>query len=198
MDLEVNNLLELAHTGDEAAFLKLYDTWKGNIYRFAWQMTGSIPAAEDLTQEVFLMILKKRIHFQPEKGSFSSFIYGVARNLCLKSIQKDRRFFRILDRFENHKLERQIADPLAGLTGSEAASQLRRCIQSLPTQYREAVVLCDLHELSYAEVASITGSAIGTVRSRLHRGRELLVQKMRAPEPEQKATGGNPHEIAAL
>ena len=197
-DTEALVLLERAKNGEEQAFLELYDRWKGIVFRFACQMAASSSLAEDITQEVFLLVLRGRCHYDPVRGSFTSFIYGVARNVALKHLRKDQKVFGILHWFDNLRLERKVADPLFQLTGNEAAAQLRRCIQSLPAQFREVIVLCDLHELSYAEVATITGSAIGTVRSRLHRGRELLIEKMRNSELNQKNPGGNPHEIPAL
>jgi len=199
-ELEPQELLKRIAEADESAFLELYHAWQGVVYRFAWQMTGSTSMAEDIVQDVFLLLIRKKLHFDPARGTFSSFIYGVARNLSLKSLRKNNRFSGILqlfhDRQESNTL---VADPLRNLTEVESAANLRKCILTLPTQYREMIVLCDLHELSYAEAAEITGRAIGTVRSRLHRGRELLLHKLRADRNSgEKSKGGTPYEIPAL
>ena len=75
-------------------------------------------------------------------------------------------------------------DPLGDLERAEGVERLRRMVLSLPVQYREAVVLCDLQELSYADAAAAMGCNVGTVRSRLHRARELLAAKLRAAHPQ--------------
>jgi RNA polymerase sigma-70 factor, ECF subfamily len=182
--------------GDEQAFLELYNTWQGSIYRFAWQMTGSTNLAEDITQDVFMLLIRKKLHFDPSRGSFSSFIYGVARNLALRSLRKDRRFSGIMEAFGNQQSRETAENPLAQLTDEETANNLRRCVLSLPAKYREMIVLCDLHEMSYAEAAEVTNCSVGTVRSRLHRGRDLLVKKMQTSHDRAKKNeGGAPYEI---
>ena len=198
-ELEPQELLKRIAEADETAFLELYNAWQGAVYRFAWQMTGSRSMAEDIVQDVFLLLIRKKLHFDPAKGTFSSFIYGVARNLSLKNLRKNQRFAGVLSLFQDRKEDSGVADPLINLTEIESAANLRKCILTLPTQYREMIVLCDLHELTYAEAAEITGCAIGTVRSRLHRGRELLLQKMSAERMTgEKRKGGTPYEIPAL
>ena len=183
--------------GNQDAFLELYTRWNAALFRFAWQMTGSRSVAEDVIQEVFLQIIRKRLRFDPAKGSLSAFLYGIARNLALKTVEKNRRLSGFLETMERQTSPSNSSDPLRELTREESASDLRRCILSLPPQYREVVVLCDLHEMSYQEAADVTGSAVGTVRSRLHRGRELLLQKMR-PTKQEENRGGTTYEIPAL
>ena len=199
-EIEPQELLKRIAEADESAFLELYSAWQGAVFRFAWQMTGSASMAEDIVQDVFLLLIRNKLHFDPAKGSFSSFIYGVARNLSLKSLRKHQRFAGILQLFQNRQEgNTRMPDPLSSLTEMESAVHLRKCILTLPTQYREMVVLCDLHEFSYAEAAEITGCAIGTVRSRLHRGRELLFQNLSAEQINgEKRKGGTPYEIPAL
>ncbi len=199
-EIEPHQLLQSIAEADESAFLELYNAWQGVIYRFAWQMTGSRSMAEDIVQDVFLLLIRKKLHFDPSKGTFSSFIYGVARNLSLKSVRKNHRLSGILQMFHNRReSEPRSSDPLMKLTEGESAAHLRKCILTLPSQYREMIILCDLHELSYVEAAEITGCAIGTVRSRLHRGRELLVHKLRAEQNAgEKSEGGTPYEIPAI
>jgi RNA polymerase sigma-70 factor, ECF subfamily len=198
-EVETLRILRKVREGDESAFQELYNHWSRSIYKFAWQMTGSTSMAEDITQDVFLLIIRNDLHFNPLKGAFSSFLYGVARNLSLRAMRKNQRFFGILEMFESQRQSQNVVNPLVELTTSESTINLRKCILSLPSQYREVVILCDLHERTYEEAAEITRSAIGTVRSRLHRGRELLLQKMRSagqsPNPKK---GGALHEIPAL
>jgi RNA polymerase sigma-70 factor, ECF subfamily len=196
-----SELLKKIRTGDEVAFLQLYNRWQAMVFRFAWQMTGSKTMAEDITQDVFLLLIRKEVGFNAEKGNFASFIYGVARNFSLRAMRKNHRYQGILGIFKNQRAAKAIteADPLSDLSTEEMTASLRRCILSLPPRYREAVVLCDLHELSYAEAASAINTEVGTVRSRLHRARELLAQKLRpARETQQEKKGGTPYELPAL
>jgi RNA polymerase sigma-70 factor (ECF subfamily) len=197
---EPQELLDRIAEADEDAFLELYNAWQGAVYRFAWQMTGSTSMADDIVQDVFLLMIRKKLHYDPRKGAFSSFIYGVARNLALKSLRKNQRFAGIFQFLQDRRESRTSAtDPLSNLTEAESAVNLRKCILTLPTQYREMIVLCDLHELTYAEAAEITGCAIGTVRSRLHRGRELLLHKLRSEQNAgEKRKGETPYEIPTL
>jgi RNA polymerase sigma-70 factor (ECF subfamily) len=193
-------LLEKIFQGDENAFIELYNNWHSPVFRFAWQMTGTKSLAEEVAQDVFLLLIRKQAKFCPERGNFSSFIYGLARNLSLRAVRKNRRYQGILNLFGKQPLEQTInRNPLSDLSDEETTSALRRCILSLPPRYREILVLCDLHELSYAEAASITNTAVGTVRSRLHRAREILAAKMRpASEMKKQKKGGTPYELPAL
>jgi len=194
------DLLERIRNGDEAAFLQLYNSWQNTIYRFALQMTGSQSFAEDITQEVFLLLIRKKVDFDPNKGNFSSFLYGIARNFSLRAIRKNFRHQMIFSIF-NHPKEEPVAegDPLSNLSDQERTENLRRCILSLPRRYREVVILCDLHELTYLEAAAAIKTEVGTIRSRLHRGRELLAQKLRSnPGPRAENEGGTPYELPAL
>jgi RNA polymerase sigma-70 factor (ECF subfamily) len=200
-DVETRELLLRIQEGDEPAFLEVYNRWSKPLFQFSWQMTGSTSSAEDITQEIFLLLIRKKLNFDPAKGSFSSFIYGVARNLSLKAARKERQFLGLFQGAGDTNREQPgIQNPLFQLANTEAATMIRKCILSLPPQYREVVILCDLQEMSYAEAAEITGSAIGTVRSRLHRGRDLLSQKLgaRGRSDQKSSTGGTPYEIPAL
>ena len=195
-----SELLARIDQGDELCFLELYNRWQPTVFRFAWQMTGSTPLAEEITQDVFLLLIRKQAEFRPERGNFSSFIYGVARNLSFRALRKNHRYHGILSIFSSQPIQQAwTRNPLTDLSEEETTTALRRCILSLPSRYREVVVLCDLHELSYGEAAAITKTAIGTVRSRLHRARELLAQKMRpSSQTEKQKNGGASYELPAL
>jgi RNA polymerase sigma-70 factor (ECF subfamily) len=159
--------------GDEDAFTLLYRRRQGGIYRFALHMTGNAAVAEDVTQEVFMMLIECRERFEPARGSVAAFLYGIARNLVLRRIEKDRA-----------SLETEIADLacdgdlLQDLTRQETIDQVRRAVLSLPAVYREAVVLCDLQDMNYLDAAAALDCPVGTVRSRLSRGRSMLAQKL--------------------
>ena len=172
-------LLEKAATGDEPAFTRLYRRRQGPIYRFVLQLTGSRALAEELTQEVFLIMIQRTSDFDPSRGTLKSYLYGVARNLVLRCRWEGQRWDRIEGVDEvtpGSQLEQP--DPLSELQRSETVRMVQRAVLALPRPYREAVILCDLHELSYAEAATILDCSVGTIRSRLHRGRALLVDRI--------------------
>lgn len=174
-------LLQQMMAGDESAFIVLYRRWQSSLYRFALRMCGSEALAEDVTQEVFMILMREGGRFDPRKGSLSAYLYGIARFQVLRKMQRERTMVS-MDDDEPEVTEEMMAtsfDPLLDLSRAETVQSVRDAIGVLPTHYREVVVLCELHELSYADAANILGCAIGTVRSRLHRARGLLVEKLR-------------------
>src|ERR1700753_1172713 len=122
--------------GDEGAFTALYRLRQASIYRFALQMTGSIGIAEDVTQETFLAILTQGKRFDPTRGTLAAFLYGIARNMVMRSIGKPRE-----ELSDDHPCGE---DLLGDLTRRETVDQVRRAALSLPPAYRETVVLCDM------------------------------------------------------
>jgi RNA polymerase sigma-70 factor (ECF subfamily) len=172
-------LLRLMLSGDEESFALLYRRRHGGIYRFALQMCGSPQVAEDITQDVFLFLMKDGHVFDETRGSVSSFLFGVARNYVLRRFRGDHGLVS-LDDDTDEPFDQVLKEPspLEDLTKAETIEGVRRAVLSLPERYREVVVLCELQELSYGETAEILGCAIGTVRSRLHRARSLLVAKL--------------------
>lgn len=178
-------LLRLISAGDADAFTTLYRRRQGGVYRFALQMCGSEAIAEDVTQEVFLVLMRDAHHYDATRGSLAGYLYGIARNHVLRSFERERQWVALADdecETGTPVHERLIArdDPLDDLTRGEMVERLRHAVLALPPHYREVVVLCELHELSYAETASALDCAVGTVRSRLHRARSMLIERMRA------------------
>src|ERR1700678_2743814 len=156
------------YSGNEDAFTTLYRRRQGPVYRFALQMTGSAAIAEDVTQEVFMALLSKTAKYDAARGSLASFLYGVARNLVLRRLEKTAEI-------EDYAGPDDI---LEDLTRRETIESVRRAGLSLPLVYREAIVLCDLQDTSYEDAAQVLECPIGTVRSRLNRGRGMLAQKL--------------------
>ena len=183
-ELPDSELLRLMLAGDEESFTLLYRRRQGGIYRFALQMSGSPQVAEDVTHDVFLFLMKDGHVFDPLRGSVSSFLFGVARNYVLRRFRGDQATVPLTDDEDECIFEQTATDPgpLDDLTRAETIENVRRAVLSLPERYREVVVLCELQELSYGETAEILGCAIGTVRSRLHRARALLLTKLRPTE----------------
>lgn len=182
-------LWRLARAGDEHAFTLLYRRRQGAIYRFAWQMSGSAAVAEDVTQEVFMALLGAGAQFDPARGTMSAYLYGIARHQVLRRLEQERAFVQWSDEDEadaqgaSDHTDAQ-PDPLAELTRRETVETVRQAVLTLPAHYREVIVLCELHELSYAETAAALACAVGTVRSRLARARALLSARLSALRPD--------------
>jgi len=175
-------LLPRIAAGDTHAFTLLFRRRQAAVYRFALHMAGAASVAEDVTQDVFIEVMRFAARYEPGRSNVISWLYGIARNCARRRLERDRQLEPLADHDEG---EDGIAlavhpDPLADLTREESIARLREAVLSLPFRYREAVVLCDLQELSYAEAADALGCAVGTVRSRLHRGRALLGAKLAA------------------
>ena len=186
-DSNDNELLRSMLAGDEEALAVLYRRRQAGIYRFALHMCGSPAVAEDITQEVFMFLMREGDSFDPLRGSVSGFLMGVARNLVLRRLRGDQHLSSMVDDFEENSITGQtVADksPLDHLTRVETIEAVKIAVLSLPEKYREVVVLCELQEISYAEAAEILGCAIGTIRSRLHRARALLLEKLQPTEEE--------------
>jgi RNA polymerase sigma-70 factor (ECF subfamily) len=163
-------LLHRFCAGDRDAFTTIYRAHQPAIFRFALHMTGDRGAAAELTQDVFVWLIHHAEAFQPERGALGAFLSGVARKLYLRRQYEARRWAPIDD-----------ATGAAGDDRSESdTTELKKAIAALPVKYREIVVLCDLEEKSYEEASVLAECAVGTVRSRLHRARGLLAQKLLA------------------
>ena len=183
-----DELLQSMLAGDEEALTVLYRRRQQGIYRFALQMCGSQALAEDITQEVFLVLIHDGHTFDPARGSLNGFLLGVARNHVLRRLQRERFYVPMDETSENGSRSGQASQaggPLDDLSRTEAIESVRKAVLALPERYREVVALCDLQELSYAETAEVLGCAVGTVRSRLHRARALLIAKLRPATEEQ-------------
>lgn len=178
-----HGLLRLTRAGEEAAFLTLYRRHQGPIYRFVLQMSGSESLADDITQEVFMLLIRDTLPFDASRGSLSAYLYGIARNQVKRHLERGKLLVPLDEDSDEEPtlLEPLIApdDPLGDLTRNEGLAALRQAILVLPLHYREVVALCDLEEMSYANAAQVLGCAVGTVRSRLHRAHALLVEKLR-------------------
>jgi RNA polymerase sigma-70 factor (ECF subfamily) len=174
-------LVERTAAGDREAFATLYRRHQGAVYRFARLMSGSSPAAEDVVQEVFLALMKDAARYDAGRAALTTYLFGMARRVTRRRLLRERRFIEI-DAVEIAR-GRSTADmtPNASeaLEHSDALQRLRDAILSLPSRYREVVILCDLEGVTYDTAAASIGCAIGTIRSRLHRARQLLATKLR-------------------
>jgi RNA polymerase sigma-70 factor (ECF subfamily) len=168
-------------SGDREAFAELFRRHQATVFRFSRQMLGSREAAEDVTQDVFIALARNVRRFDPAMGSLPTYLYGIARNLILQRHKRSR--WRHVDVASLDDAAGALAttfDPAEALTRQRMQQQLRIAILGLPVHYREVVVLCELNGLSYEDAANIAGCPIGTIRSRLSRAREMLIERCRA------------------
>jgi RNA polymerase sigma-70 factor, ECF subfamily len=179
-------LLQQMLSGDGGAFEQLYRRWQSPLYRFVLRMSGSETTAEDVTQEVFLMLMRDGGQYSG-RGSFAAYLFAIARHCTWRRLERERWFVRLeieeeVESEEPSAIDRLIApeDPFADLTRDEIVEAVRRAVLALPVHYREVILLCHMHELSYAEAAEVIGCELGTVRSRLYRARSLLAEKLDA------------------
>ncbi len=155
------------------------------IYRLAYRLTGNRPDAEDLTQDTLMRVLRSLDSFTPVgPGSLEAWIKRIATNVFL---DQGRRKSRVrIDAMSDERAERLVsleATPDAAYEDQTFDDDIERALSSLPPDFRAAVVLCDVEGLSYDEVAEVLGVKIGTVRSRIHRGRTMLRKSLAHREP---------------
>jgi RNA polymerase sigma-70 factor (ECF subfamily) len=180
--LDVRLLADIA-AGVEQAFVELYRRRHNDVYRFAFAMAKSRSFAQDVTQEVFLNVLENASRFDSAKGSVRAWLFGCARYVTLDRLRLERRWT------DDMPADVATLDGDERLIADQRVERLHAAIARLPVEYREALVLFELQELSYAETAAVLGCPVGTVRSRLHRGRALLAAMLEESEQARADAG---------
>jgi RNA polymerase sigma-70 factor (ECF subfamily) len=176
-------LLTRASRGDEAAFGELFERYQRQIYHYAERVCGCA-SGDDIVQETFLAVLRPGGRFDPAKGTVPGsllgpgYLGGWARHPVNKLLAGPGATL-------SEPPEAVAAEPIAAhdspfetIARDRMIGVVRQAVQSLPPAYREVVALCDLEEMDYATVAHVIQCPIGTVRSRLHRARALLLRKL--------------------
>jgi RNA polymerase sigma-70 factor (ECF subfamily) len=174
------DLVRRAAAGERDAFAAIYERYRTVVYRFARLMSGSPATAEDVTQEVFVTLIRTLPRYEPHRAGLLTYLYGVARNVTRNRLRRDRRFVALETAVEEKPSGAD--DPCAAASHSQQLSQLRSSVLALPSRYREVVILYDIHGLSYAETAQVLHVPVGTVRSRLNRGRQIIAVRLREAE----------------
>ena len=181
-DLRDDVLLRRVAKGDEDAFTLVYRRHQAAIYRFALRMTGHAWASEEIVQDVFMTLMRDPKKYDPGRGPLAAYLYGIARNRVMKHLERLPREVPLDEQEDNGSQGRTQAvtssTPMHWVEQQERAEHVRAAVLDLPSEFRETVVLCELEELSYEEAAQLIGCPIGTIRSRLHRGRALLLAKL--------------------
>jgi RNA polymerase sigma-70 factor (ECF subfamily) len=171
-------LLERAGAGDPAAFINLYERHRAAIFRFSYRLSGSVEAAEDITHDCFLGLIKKPGNFRPERGSLRTYLFSAARNLWLKQL-RDLGRESAMDEYAENQFIAGGKEPLGRLLDDELSAKVQEAVSSLPPLQREALVLFEYEGLALNEIASMVGTDIGAVKSRLHRARQRLRNRLR-------------------
>ena len=169
-------LLKSAGRGDEAAFRVLYQRHRDAVFRFAYRFTGSHAAAEDVTHDCFLSLIKSPERFDPSRAQLRTYLYAAARNLSFKHLRPTSAEVTLEELTEEPRGVAEVEEPLKQLLDEELSAKVRAAIASLPPLQREALILFEYEELSLSEIASIIGTDTGVVKSRLHRARQKLRQ----------------------
>jgi RNA polymerase sigma-70 factor, ECF subfamily len=178
--IDDGSLIHRFRAGDRDAFTALYRAHHPAIFRFAFHMTADPVKAAEITQDVFVWLIHHAADFDPQRGALPAFLSGVARKLLQRRHRSERRWLPFDAAHADNAPRLEARDSAGAITIAIDAASLRKAIALLPIRYREAIVLCDLESQSYEEAAASLGCAVGTIRSRLHRGRELLARKFQS------------------
>jgi RNA polymerase sigma-70 factor (ECF subfamily) len=169
---------------DENELQAAFEAHGDKVYRFVWRMTNSADAAEDVSQEVFVALLRRPDAYHPARGSLAAFLIGIARHLVLKR-WRDERSWEPLDD-EGFMAEQWDFDKV------ETVRVIAEAVQKLPPLQREVLVLAQYEELPLAEIALAVDCELGTVKARLARARENLRRMLRhlKETPEERSRHG--------
>ena len=178
-----SSLVDRCLNGEDAAWEDLVRLHSRRVYGLCYRFTGSTSEAQDLTQDVFLRIFRSLRSFRSAEGSFGTWLTRLTRNLLIDHYRRSRHD-RVTDSIEEQlpMLEEQVATaarPEGMLAGREASEILQSALQKLSPELRETVILRDLQEMEYREIAQVLNVPEGTVKSRLNRGRAELARVLR-------------------
>jgi RNA polymerase sigma-70 factor (ECF subfamily) len=182
LDFEAS-VVERCLSGDETAWEDLVKVYTKRVYAICYRFTGSEAEAQDLTQEVFLRVFKTLRSFRAGEGSFVVWLTRLSRNLLIDNYRRTK-LDRVTDSIENQLPMLEERSSSAGrtdglLAGREASEVLQSALQKLSPELRETVILRDLEEMEYKEIADVLNVPEGTVKSRLNRGRAELARILR-------------------
>ncbi len=179
-----SSLVSRCLRGDESAWEELVRLHTRKVYGLCYRFTGSGSEAQDLTQEVFLRVFRTIKTFRSTEGSFATWLARVTRNLLIDHYRRTRQE-RVTDSIEEQLPTIEEAGATAAvrpdqaLAGQEASQILKATLQKLSPDLREAVILRDLQEMEYREIAEVLAIPEGTVKSRINRGRAELARLLR-------------------
>lgn len=175
-------LVRRCRAGDQAAWSELLARHTRRVFGLAYRFVGRVDEAEDLTQEAFVRVYQGLPRYREEEGAFTAWLTAVARNVAVDHYRRRReeRMQRQVDPEVLAVLPAPGETPLRRLEREERESLVHRAVRALPADLREPLVLCDLRGLPYEEIAGLLGIPLGTVKSRINRGRLELARRLRA------------------
>ncbi|MER7831403.1 MULTISPECIES: RNA polymerase sigma factor SigE [unclassified Streptomyces] len=165
---------------------EIVSTHSGRVYRLAYRLTGNQHDAEDLTQEVFVRVFRSLSTYTP--GTFEGWLHRITTNLFLDMVRRKQRIrFDALGEDAAERLPSREPSPQQAFHDTHFDADVQQALDTLAPEFRAAVVLCDIEGLSYEEIAATLGVKLGTVRSRIHRGRSHLRKALKHRSPEARA-----------
>ncbi len=172
-------LVKSAIAGNRDAIAVIYLRHSPDVYRFVRRMGHTRAAAEDVLHDVFVATLNDLGRYDPSRAKLVHYLFGIARNVIRS---RARRFWMREVLVGDVPEQSEDTDPLANRAQAERIAAVRSALARLPLRYREVLVLCDMQEVNYASAAEVLKLPVGTVRSRLHRGRRLLSERLTRAE----------------
>jgi RNA polymerase sigma-70 factor, ECF subfamily len=160
--------------GSGEAMATIYQRHGPLIYRFSLRISQDQSIAEEVTQDVFLALLRQSDRFDPARAALSTWLCGIARRLVWKQLERRQRHLLIDLPEESGEAESLEGDPDVTLSRNEAVAAVQRGLDTLPVQLKEVIVLCEFEEMKYEDAALVLGVPVGTIRSRLHRAKARL------------------------
>lgn len=180
-------LMARCRSGDADAFTALYERHRDRAMRHATGMLGDSNASGDVVQEAFLYVFRKAPSWEP-RARFTTLLYKVVSSLCVSALRRRRRDSAAPVHEESAADPGQ--GPAARASGNELAGKVREALADMPEAYREVLALRFFEDLPYEDIAEMLDVPVGTVKSRIHNGLELLrgffQRKMRTDEPEER------------
>lgn len=185
MELLELRIVKRAQKGDRLAFGELVELYKDKLYNLGYRMLGNPQEAEDVAQEAFLRAYKNLDSYN-SKHKFSTWIYRIATNLCIDKMRKKKADYSLdaeLDGLDGGDMYARLAAPTETpeeeTVRTETRAEVQQAIENLPDNYRAAVILKYLHDMSLQEIADILEVPVSTVKTRVHRGREALRHELK-------------------
>jgi RNA polymerase sigma-70 factor (ECF subfamily) len=181
--LDVETLVDQCLSGDDAAWEQLVRENTRRVYGLCYRFTGRDSEAQDLTQDVFLRVYRALGSFRASEGAFTTWLTRLTRNLLIDHYRRTRNE-RITDSIEEQlpRVEEgsvAVARPDSALAGQEASQLLQGALNKLSPELRETIIMRDLQEMEYREIATVLEIPEGTVKSRLNRGRAELARLLK-------------------
>src|SRR5438094_1785968 len=196
----IETLIQRCLSGDQRAWDEIVRTYWRKVFNVAYKFVGKHDEAEDLTQDIFLKIFKSLDTFD-RRANFQTWLISVSRNLCIDHYRSVRKERETIDRdVDANELAPASHDrgPMAALEQRDRVMLLRQALSALPATLRTAVLMRDIQELSYQEIADKLRLPEGTVKSRINRGRNELARQIRKLRGEEYSpTGTMPHRTGA-